>query len=303
MEAQDISSRSSALLEELLVISNRLYCRDGAIRDRIRGLAADHDPLAQAFIATHEIMKDPVFSDVSVFECGTFGKRSLPWLQNNLQHPAAMYCLAKFYEQGIAVPQDFGQAESLLKTAAEMGYCLAQGGLGRCYYNRKEWNKAIELLRAASGSGCVEATLLLGCSLTAKGTGWNRGEALMMLLPIAEQGYSEAMNKVAELYHSQNDFIAAAEWYRRASRDSKDAKFNMACCHAFGHGVPRNKGKMVKWMRLWDEHSQMEKDRDFLRWVDTLRLDLVGCIENAGTSLQRILSVFGACSCFTGSSR
>ncbi|WP_203292329.1 tetratricopeptide repeat protein [Maricaulis parjimensis] len=132
--------------------------------------------------------------------------------QNN--NPAAQALLARLYERGWGVPQDFAQAAQLNRAAAMAGDPMAMNALARAYAEglgvEQDRALALDLFRQAAQSG--EAR-------------YQADYAVALETGLGEAGRPEL----------------AVEWYQRAAdQDYIPAVTSLGVLHLEGSGVPRN---------------------------------------------------------------
>ena len=76
-------------------------------------------------------------------------------------------------------------------------------------------------------------------------------------LALAQTG-EECFEKAKE-YYSNNNFVEAAKWFRKAADQGIAlAQANLGLCYEKGEGVPRDIAEAMKWYRLASE-SQNKK--------------------------------------------
>jgi TPR repeat protein len=98
------------------------------------------------------------------------GEQALKTIQNmaDHKHPAAMYLIGKWSEQGYLVPKDTDKAFALLKKAAEANFSVAVYEMGIRYVDGngvpKDEAKGLELIRRGAILGSVQAQFHLGAS-------------------------------------------------------------------------------------------------------------------------------------------
>jgi hypothetical protein len=97
-------------------------------------------------------------------------EQALKTIQNmaDHKHPAAMYVIGKWSEQGYLVPKDPDKAFALLKKAAEANFSAALYEMGIRYVNGngvpKDEAKGLEMIRRGAVLGSVEAQFHLAAS-------------------------------------------------------------------------------------------------------------------------------------------
>jgi TPR repeat protein len=79
-------------------------------------------------------------------------------------------------------------------------------------------------------------------------------EALGLFRPLAEAGYSKAMNGLGAMYRSgqgvPKDDGEAVKWFRKAAEQGNaNAQNNLGLAYLNGQGVPKDEAEAVKWFR------------------------------------------------------
>jgi hypothetical protein len=121
------------------------------------------------------------------------------------------------------VAQDYAQAASWYRKAADQGYTLAQSSLGSLY---------------AAGKGVPQ----------------DYAKALMWLRKAADQGDANAQYNLGVMYISARgvplNYAVAATWFNKAAvQGYVRAETNLGIMYQHGDGVPRDEAKAVAWYR------------------------------------------------------
>ncbi len=133
----------------------------------------------------------------------------------------AQHGLAKLYEFGLAVEQNFAEAARWYRRAGYQGVNDAQASLGRMY---------------AEGRGLSQNF--------AKATKWFR-KAARVTDTTAEAALGVMNRCQLGITHSGE----AREWYRRTAQDQNpQAQYILGLIYALGDGIPRDVGEAVKWL-------------------------------------------------------
>jgi hypothetical protein len=144
-------------------------------------------------------------------------------IQLNPNHPELQLWLGNMFTNGEGVPQDYVQAATWWRKAAEQGLPKAQNNLG-CAYE--------------FGQGVMQ----------------DYAQAAVWFRKAAEQGFAFAQFDLGVLYHGgdgvQQDHAQAANWYRKAAeKGHADAQNNLGILYQYGHGVPQNDAMAAAWYR------------------------------------------------------
>jgi TPR repeat protein len=134
-----------------------------------------------------------------------------------------MEYLARFYEKGYGVPQDYVKAREWYENAAAKGSSSAMKSLGMLYEEGrvvpKDYAKAREWYEKA----------------------------------VAESGNADAMIRLGLQYENvYQDYAKAREWYEKAAADKDNfraavAMRNLALLYENAHGVPQDYAKAREW--------------------------------------------------------
>ena len=94
------------------------------------------------------------------------------------------------------------------------------------------------------------------------------GTALDMLLPLAKQGDPKAQRVIGEMYADglgvDEDYAAAAKWYRRAvDQGYAPAMADLGDLYFYGNGVDQDQATAVKWYRRGAERGDPEAEYDY----------------------------------------
>lgn len=169
-----------------------------------------------------------------------------------------------------------GEADSLLRTAADAGHVAASEEVGRtCLETKPSDTKcALRYLTASASGGRASAKSLLGW-MYAQGAGVERDTELAekLYLEAATAGDQSARNNLGELYETgrgvKEDRVRAFEYYRLAAEAGfVPAQFNLGRLYAAGTGTERDFVKARLWLgRALKGGAQPA--RQLLDWMDT----------------------------------
>lgn len=126
---------------------------------------------------------------------------------------------------------------------------------GNKYYNKKDYNSAVQYYHKAALMGYVFAQCNLGiCYETGRGVTQDYYEAVKWYRKAAEQGNRQAQYNLGVYYEKgrgvTQDYTEAVKWYRKAAEQGDvDAQHNLGVCYYCGDGVTRDYAEAVKWFR------------------------------------------------------
>ena len=155
-----------------------------------------------------------------------------------------------FYGDGL--PQDYAEALSWYRKAADQDYAEAENSLG-------------ELYRGGLG------------------TPQDYGEAVRWFYRAARQGNADAENSLGTMYAGGfgvlRDYSEALKWYlRAAAKHHPTARYNLGCLCEHGLGTPRDDAKALSLFRLAaaDGDPDAKKKLEFLSRLDEPRQQRMG---------------------------
>lgn len=182
----------------------------------------------------------------------------------------AAYRLAGCYRDKQA-----GQADALLRMAADAGHAAASEQVGRgCLESKPSDSKcALRYLSASASSGRASAKSLLGW-MHAQGAGVERDAFLAekLYLEAAAAGDQSARNNLGELYETgrgvKEDAARAFENYRQAAEAGfVPAQFNLGRMYAAGTGTERDFVKSRLWLGRALQGG-VQPAKQMLDWLD-----------------------------------
>jgi uncharacterized protein len=190
----------------------------------------------------------------------------------------AQFKLGSLYYQGWGVPQDYREAATWLRKAAEQNNVFAQVTLGIAYSEglktgiveiEKDYPQALMWFIFATAQGDLEA-LELRDSLATKMTPAQISEAqklarefkpqnvytkaLTEFKALAEKGDAAAQLKVGVIYYSgqgvPRDYREALAWFKKAAEQGNPlAQYNVGFMHEQGQGTPQDYMEAAKYYR------------------------------------------------------
>ena len=186
--------------------------------------------------------------------------------------------LEVWYRKGVECynRQEYAEAVSWYRKAAERGYALAQCYLGYCFANEKgvikDETEAASWYRKAAEQGQAAAQFnLANCYLFGRGVARDEAEAVKWYRKAAEQGYAEGQYYLGCCYRDgvgvTEDGAEAIRLYRKAAEQGHaDALYCIADCYYFGtSGVVRDCAEAIKWYRKAAEQGSLLAQAVLLR--------------------------------------
>ena len=188
------------------------------------------------------------------FECFERG------IQLNPNHPELQLWLGNLLTNGEGVRQDYVQAATWWRKAAEQGLPKAQNNLA-CAYEFgqgviQDYTQAAFWLRKAAEQGFAAAQYSLGFLYRdGQGVMQNYVEAALWWRKAAEWGLAEARYNLGCAYESgqgvPQDYAQAAEWYRKAAEQGEaNAQCNLGLLYSYGQGAPQDYAESYFWLDL-----------------------------------------------------
>jgi hypothetical protein len=184
--------------------------------------------------------------------------------QGNAQ---AEYFLAKHYEKGDGLPQDYAAAAGYLRQAAEQGLANAQSDLGAFFANglgvKQDDQEAIHWFRKAAKQGDALAQYILGlCYAEGRGVATNFQESVKWYRQAANQKQPDALLALGDIYLIGKpgvpaDHKAAGQCYRQAAAQGRLNALNSLgyIYENGGAGVDQNYELAMKFYRTAAEKN------------------------------------------------
>jgi len=191
-----------------------------------------------------------------------------------------------FYGDGL--PQDYAEALSWYRKAADQGDAGAEFCLGWMYENglgvTRDCAEALKWYRLAADQDYAEAENSLGeLYRGGLGTPQDYGEAVRWFYRAARQGNADAENSLGTMYAGGfgvlRDYSEALKWYlRAAAKHHPTARYNLGCLCEHGLGTPRDDAKALSLFRLAaaDGDPDAKKKLEFLSRLDEPRQQRMG---------------------------
>ncbi len=153
--------------------------------------------------------------------------------------------------------QDFAQAMTWYRKAADQGYAAAQFVIGVLYDFgqgvKQDYVQAMTWYRKAADQGDAEAQYNVGWLYHfGQGVKQDYAQAITWYRKAADQGDAEAQYNVGWLYHFgqgvKQDYAQAMTWYRKAADQGyAEAQYNIGWLYNFGHGVNQDYAQAMTW--------------------------------------------------------
>jgi hypothetical protein len=181
----------------------------------------------------------------------------------------AQYDLARCYEKGRGVPQDYAKAVVLMRQAADHGYAPAQGQLGY-YYGRglgvaNNPAEALKWYQLSAGQSNAVAQFALGYIYsTGRGVPQDLDQAVQWWQKAAGQNLAEAQNALGQLSMEQSrtnqlKYTEAFRWlHLAAEQDYAGAMNNLGVLYEYGRGTGKDWTEAAKWYRRGAELGNID---------------------------------------------
>ena len=159
----------------------------------------------------------------------------------------AQYRLGLMHENGLGVEQNYAEALTWYRKAADKGYAAAQNNLGWIHHNglgvEQNHAEALTWYRKAAGQGYAAAQNNLGwMHHNGLGVASNHAEALVWYRKAADQGCAAGQYNLGMMYQNglgviQNN-VEAFTWYRKAADQGWGAaQYKLGMMNEEGLGV------------------------------------------------------------------
>ena len=127
--------------------------------------------------------------------------------------------------------------------------------LGRQYYDDENYYEAVSYFKIAAELGHAKAQNNMGvCYRNGYSVPQNDKEAVVWYRKAAEQGLAIAQCNLGYCYDNgygvPQDYKEAVKWYRKAAEQGDaEAQYNLGACYTHGRGVTQDHYESVKWYR------------------------------------------------------
>lgn len=178
----------------------------------------------------------------------------------------AKYRLARCYDKGWGVAENFTKANSMYKEAIAELTPLAENGDGlACFYLGYSYDEGLGVIQnnvtaaqwylKGAEAGDVDAQCAMaGCYKNGRGVTKSYTEAVKWYRLSAEQGYDNAQCSLGYCYDVgqgvPQSYTEAVKWYRLSAEQGYDvAQYNLGICYQYGRGVTKSIPDAVKWYK------------------------------------------------------
>jgi TPR repeat protein len=180
----------------------------------------------------------------------------------------AEYSLAKKYEHGDGVPQDYATAAGWLRKSADHGFVFAQTDLGSYYARgvgvKQDYQQAMQWYRHAAGDPLAQ--YCIGYAYAhGDGVPKDLNEAVRWWQKAAGRGQVEAQNALGHLYFqgafagetNHIDYAQSVHWLgKAAARGYVPSMKNLGFLYQNGLGVQKNLSEAARWYRAAAEKAE-----------------------------------------------
>ncbi|MBP5569894.1 MAG: SEL1-like repeat protein [Prevotella sp.] len=175
----------------------------------------------------------------------------------NQGNTEAQYYLAKCYDNGWGISQDYQKSFYWNERAANQGNGKAQNNLGVCYRQgvgvEKDLQKAVYWYEKAANQGiAVAQNNLASCYYNGVGVEKDLQKAVFWFEKAGNQGIAVAQNNLANCYYNgegvEKDLQKSFYWWEKsANQGNAKAQYNLGICYYNGEGVEKDLQKAVFW--------------------------------------------------------
>lgn len=153
------------------------------------------------------------------------------WSQRKHLTSDVMLNIGYIYDSGQGAAQDYAEAMTWYRRAADQGNMLAQYNIGLLYRNghgvKQDYAEAAVWYRKAAEKGYADAQNNLGALYNdGLGVQQNHGEAFVWIQKAAEQGFSVAQSNLAAMYANgqgtKKNIAKARQWYKKAAEQGDE---------------------------------------------------------------------------------
>ena len=169
----------------------------------------------------------------------------------------AQYGLGLMYADGLGVEQNYAEALTWYRKAADQGCAAAQNNLGMMHRKgtEKQWEISAELIKAgATTRNKIAQQQLRWMHQNGLIVEQSYAEALTWYRKAADQGHAYAQNQLGWMYRFgmgvEQNYAEALIWYRRAADQGHAfAQNQLGFMHQKGMGVEQNDAEALTWYR------------------------------------------------------
>ena len=159
--------------------------------------------------------------------------------------------LADMYLYGYGTKENEEEGIKWLKKSAEAGYWRTMNQLGNLFYNRGDYEKAIEWYKKSFEKGCDWGGLFLAaCYQKGNGVRQDKFKALELLKEVYDLDNSAsgiAAYEIGSIYSDEKNYLEAIEWYKKSFEKGCDwGGLFLAACYQKGNGVRQDKFKALE---------------------------------------------------------
>ena len=161
-------------------------------------------------------------------------------------------CYSCCFQKGYGCIKNEEKGNVILEYCALKGSARAQRRLGGCYYDKKNYQKAVEWYTKAAEQGNASSQYSLGiCYYKGYGVEKDYQKAVEWWTKAAEQGNASAQNNLGICYYNgygvEKDYQKAVEWYTKAAeQENASAQYSLGYCYKNGKGVKQDYSKALE---------------------------------------------------------
>ena len=137
---------------------------------------------------------------------------------------------------------------SVIEENASNGDKEAQLELAIGHFTRQEYNEAVTWFKQAADLGHAEAQYYLAnCYQAGLGVSMSKIEAFQWYTKAAEQGYVKAQLTLAQQYYKSKNYELAYSYFQQVGEKAEVAAFFIAWMNEHGQGIPQNLMVAMQW--------------------------------------------------------
>ena len=193
----------------------------------------------------------PSYESGSEFETGSKANEAFKWIKKSADqgNKVGLYCLARFYIEGIGVAKNREEAMKYLKKSAQLGYLKSYVMLGAgysLYYNDEK--QSLDWLWQGFDQGDLDCRVEIGRRfLIGKGVAKNESKGFQLIEEAYQSGNKRAISALGLCYldglGTTKDPTRAFALFKEGSNASRHAKYLLGRMYLTGNGTEKDPQK------------------------------------------------------------